>query len=256
MVSRHAAPGPAGAPVPVDIDRLRVPAHVAIIMDGNGRWAETRGLPRAAGHRAGRDAIRPTIEGCREIGVRILTLYAFSTENWQRPPDEVGALMELLHESLIQEAEELHRSGVRLRMSGDLEAMSPEIRDEIARVEALTRENQALVLNFALNYGGRAELVRASRHIAARVLQGGLPVDAIDESAIAAGLYTVGLPDPDLIIRTGGEQRLSNFLLWQAAYAELYFDDVYWPDFDRDHLFAAIAEYQRRQRRFGGTPGG
>jgi undecaprenyl diphosphate synthase len=245
-----------GVPVPPAIDRLRIPSHVAIIMDGNGRWAEARGLPRAAGHRAGRDAIRPTIEACREIGVKILTLYAFSTENWQRPADEVGGLMELLHESLIQEADELHRNGIRLLMSGDLEAISPEIRREITRVETLTRDNQALVLNFALNYGGRAELVRAARQVAARVREGRFDPDAIDEATIAGALYTADLPDPDLIIRTGGEQRLSNFLLWQAAYAELCFDDVYWPDFDREHLFAAIAEYQRRQRRFGGAAGG
>lgn len=212
-------------------------------------------MPRAAGHRAGREAIRRTIEACRDIGVRVLTLYAFSTENWRRPPDEVEALMDLLHQSLIQEADELHRSGIRLRMSGNLDAMSPEIRSEIARVETLTRENQALVLHFALNYGGRAELARAARQIAADVQCGRLALDAVDEAAVSARLYTADLPDPDLIIRTGREHRLSNFLLWQAAYAELVFDEVYWPDFDREHLFAAIAEYQRRQRRFGGTPG-
>jgi undecaprenyl diphosphate synthase len=243
------------APVPAALDRLRVPLHVAIIMDGNGRWAAGRGLSRPAGHRAGRDAIRRAIEGCREIGVRILTLYAFSTENWRRPPDEVEALMDLLHESLIQEAEELHRSGIRLRMSGDLEAISPQIRREIARVEALTGGNQALVLNFALNYGGRAELVHAAREIATRVRTGDLAPEAVDETTIARFLYTADLPDPELIIRTGGEQRLSNFLLWQAAYAELCFSDVYWPEFDREHLYAAVAEYQRRQRRFGGTSG-
>ncbi len=224
-------------------------------MDGNGRWAVGRGLPRSSGHRAGREAIRRTIEGCREIGVHILTLFAFSTENWQRPADEVEALMDLLHESLIQEAEELHRSGIRLRMWGDLDAIAPEIRQEIARVEGLTRDNQALVLNLALNYGGRAELAHAARQIAARVRAGELVPDAVDEETVARFLYAPDLPDPDLIIRTGREHRLSNFLLWQAAYAELCFDDVYWPDFDREHLFAAIAEYQRRQRRFGGTAG-
>jgi undecaprenyl diphosphate synthase len=229
-----------------------MPAHVAIIMDGNGRWAAARGLPRVAGHRAGRDAIRPTIEVCRELGVQTLTLYAFSTENWRRPQDEVGALMNLLQESLIQEAEELHRNGVRLRISGDVEAFPSAIRREITRVEALTRNNQALVLNFALNYGARAEIARAARRLAARAREGALAPEAIDEAALAGELYTADLPDPDLIIRTGGEQRLSNFLLWQAAYAELYFADVLWPDFGREHLVAAIAEFQRRQRRFGG----
>ncbi len=241
---------------PAALDRLRVPRHVAIIMDGNGRWAATRGLPRAAGHRAGRDAIRRTIEACREIGVAILTLYAFSTENWRRSPDEVEALMDLFRESLIEEADELHRSGIRLRMSGDLSAMPPEIHEQFRRVGALTRENQALVLNIAVNYGGRAELVHAARRIAEAVAEGRMPAAGIDDGSIADNLYTAGLPDPDLLIRTGGEQRLSNFLLWQAAYAELYFVDMYWPDFDRDHLFAAIADYQRRQRRFGGVPDG
>jgi len=223
-------------------------------MDGNGRWAASRGLPRAAGHRAGRDAIRRTMEACREIGVAVLTLYAFSTENWSRSPDEIEALMDLFHESLIQEADELHRLGIRLWMSGDLSAMPDEIREQFERVEALTRGNTALVLNIAVNYGGRAELVHAVRRIANAVADGRLPVDAIDERAIEGGLYTAGLPDPDLLIRTGYEQRLSNFLLWQAAYAELYFADLYWPDFDRRHLFAAVVEYQNRQRRFGGVP--
>ncbi|MBI3997732.1 MAG: isoprenyl transferase [Armatimonadetes bacterium] len=245
-----------GASTLETIDRLRVPAHVAIIMDGNGRWAASRSLPRSAGHRAGREAIRRTIEGCRRLGIRVLTLYLFSTENWRRPADEVDALMALLHESLIQEAEELHRSGIRLRVCGDVEAMPPEIRGLIAQVETLTRENQAMVLNIALNYGGRAEIVRAARRIAAEVAAGRRSLEAIDEAAVAAGLYTADLPDPDLVIRTGREQRLSNFLLWQAAYAELYFADVFWPDFEQEHLFTAVAEYQRRQRRFGGTPDG
>ncbi len=242
-------------PAIVAIDRLRVPAHIAIIMDGNGRWAAARGLPRSQGHRAGLDAIRRTIEGCRELGVGVLTLYAFSTENWRRPDDEVGALLDLLHESLIAEAEELHRTGIRLRISGALESMDPEIRNQITRVEALTHDNQALVLNIAFNYGGRAEIARAARQIAGEIASGRRPVESVDEDAIAARLYTVDLPDPDLLIRTGGEQRLSNFLLWQAAYAELYFIDVYWPDFTREHLTGAIAEYQQRQRRFGGTTG-
>ncbi|MDR7480989.1 MAG: isoprenyl transferase [Armatimonadota bacterium] len=240
------------APAPAAIDRTRVPAHVAIIMDGNGRWAGERGLPRAEGHRAGREAIRRTVEACRELGVQVLTLYAFSTENWQRPPEEVEALMRLLHQALLEEAEELHRQGIRLRFAGDLDGLAPAIREEIARVEALTRGNQAMVLNIALNYGGRAELVRAVRQLAADVRAGRRRLEEIDEAAVAGALYTAGLPDPDLLIRTGCEQRLSNFLLWQAAYAELYFADVFWPDFDRAHLLAALVEYQHRQRRFGG----
>ncbi|MDR7523133.1 MAG: isoprenyl transferase [Armatimonadota bacterium] len=240
---------------PADLDRLRIPAHVAIIMDGNGRWAATRGLPRSAGHRAGREAIRRTIEACRELGVRILTLYAFSTENWRRPPDEVEALLDLLRESLISEAEELHRTGIRLRISGDVDAMPPEIRREITRVVELTGANQAMVLNIALNYGGRDEIVRAARRLAQDVAAGRRSPDSIEEATLRGSLDTGDLPDPDLLIRTGGERRLSNFLLWQAAYAELYFTDVYWPDFQRDHLIAAIADYQQRQRRFGGAPG-
>ncbi|MDR7544620.1 MAG: isoprenyl transferase [Armatimonadota bacterium] len=237
------------------IDRLRLPRHIAIIMDGNGRWAAARGLPRAAGHRAGREAVRRTVAGCRELGVPVLTLYAFSTENWRRPADEVAALMELLHEAVIDEADELHRNGIRLRISGDLESMASPIRRELERAMALTSANEAMVLNVALNYGGRAEIVRAAQRLAAEVAAGRLVVDAIDEGAFTRHLYTGDLPDPDLLIRTAGEQRLSNFLLWQSAYAEFYFVDVYWPDFAREHLMAAIAEFQRRQRRFGGVPG-
>ena len=246
-------PSPSAQPAPAP-DRLRIPTHVAIIMDGNGRWAAARGLPRVAGHRAGRDAVRRTIEACRELGVSVLTLYAFSTENWRRPRDEVGALMDLLRESIIAEAEELHRNGIRLRLSGDVESIAPEIRRELDRAVALTFDNQALILNMALNYGGRAELVRAVRWIAAEAAAARLAPEAIDEGVIAAHLYTAGLPDPDLLIRTGSEQRLSNFLLWQSAYTEFFFLDAYWPDFGREHLVAAIAEYQQRQRRFGGAP--
>lgn len=237
-------------------DPLRIPTHIAIIMDGNGRWAASRGLPRAAGHRAGREAIRRTVEGCLELGVRVLTLYAFSTENWQRPPEEVEALMGLLRESLVAEAQELHRNGIRLLVCGDITSLPSDLRYEIQRAEALTRDNQAMILNFAFNYGGRAELVRAARSLAAGAVEGRRPVDSIDETAVAGALYTAGLPDPDLLIRTGGEQRLSNFLLWQAAYAELSFLDVFWPDFSRAHLVAAIADYQQRQRRFGRVPDG
>lgn len=249
MASRNSQPSPA------TLDPLRVPSHIAIIMDGNGRWASSRGLPRSAGHRAGLGAIRRAIEGCRDLGIRILTLYAFSTENWRRPSDEVGMLMGLLHERLVAEAEELQRSGIRVRVVGDLDVIAPETRAQIARVEAMTVESQALLLNIAFNYGGRAEITRAARALAARVREGQLDAEQISEPALAECLYTAGLPDPELLIRTGGEQRLSNFLLWQAAYAELVFLDVYWPDFDRHHLVAAVNEYQRRQRRFGGATG-
>lgn len=243
-------------PSSVPLDLLRIPAHIAIIMDGNGRWAVSRGLPRIAGHRAGVGAARRAIEGCRHLGIRILTLYAFSTENWYRPSDEVGALMGLLHERLVAEAEELHRSGVRVRIVGDLDAVAPETRAEIERVEAMTAENQALLLNVAFNYGGRAEIARAARTLAVRVRDGLCAIEQVSEQALSECLYTAGLPDPELLIRTGGEQRLSNFLLWQAAYAELVFLDVYWPDFDHSHLAAAISEYQQRQRRFGRVASG
>lgn len=242
-------------PPPAMLDPLRVPSHVAIIMDGNGRWATSRGLPRAAGHRAGLGAIRRAIEGCRDLGIRTLTLYAFSTENWRRPSDEVGMLLGLLHERLVAEAEELQRIGIRVRVIGDLDVMASETRAQIERVEALTAEGKALLLNIAFNYGGRAEIARAARALASRAMKRQLDVEQITEPALADCLYTAGQPDPELLIRTGGEQRLSNFLLWQAAYAELIFLDVFWPDFDRHHLAAAVNEYQKRQRRFGGATG-
>jgi undecaprenyl diphosphate synthase len=235
------------------LDRHRIPAHVAIIMDGNGRWASARGLPRALGHRAGRDAVRRAIEACRELGVAVLTLYAFSTENWRRSQEEVGALMELLHEALIAEADDLARNGVRFRTSGDLASIPRETRDALAQLAARTAGNSSIVLNLALNYGGRAEIAHAARELAREVATGQRTADSIDEAALADRLYTAGLPDPELLVRTGAEQRLSNFLLWQSAYSELVFLDIYWPDFTREHLVAAIAAFQARQRRFGGT---
>lgn len=223
-------------------------------MDGNGRWAAARGLHRAAGHRAGLEAVRRTLEACREIGVSILTLYAFSTENWRRPVEEVEALMQLLGEAVADEAAELAREGIQLRVSGELSSLDPGLRREVERVIELTRENRNLILNVAYNYGGRAEIAAAVRRLA-RDLTAGLPLDAINETALERYLYTAGLPDPDLLIRTGGEQRISNFLLWQIAYTELYFCDVYWPDFERTHLLDAIRDYQQRKRRFGGVEG-
>lgn len=224
-------------------------------MDGNGRWAAARGLHRAAGHRAGLEAVRRTLEACREIGVSILTLYAFSTENWRRPVEEVEALMQLLGEAVADEAAELAREGIQLRVSGELSSLDPGLRREVERVIELTRENRNLILNVAYNYGGRAEIAAAVRRLARDLTAGQLPLDAIDETALERYLYTAGLPDPDLLIRTGGEQRISNFLLWQIAYTELYFCDVYWPDFERTHLLDAIRVYQQRKRRFGGVEG-
>ena len=237
------------------LDPRRIPAHVAIIMDGNGRWAASRGLPRAAGHRAGVQAARRTLEACRDIGVRTLTMYAFSTENWRRPADEVEALMQLLADAVRDEAHDLVEGGVRLRISGELASLDPVLRSQVEHVVALTSGNDAFLLNVAYNYGGRAELTAAARAIAADV-QRGLSLELITEDTLASHLYTAGLTDPDLLIRTGGEQRLSNFLLWQIAYTELYFSDVHWPDFERAHLIEAVADYQHRRRRFGGVEGG
>ncbi|HEY6103419.1 MAG TPA: isoprenyl transferase [bacterium] len=238
------------------LDPRRIPAHIAIIMDGNGRWAASRGLPRADGHRAGVRAARRILEVCRDLGVRTLTLYAFSTENWRRPADEVEALMQLLAESVRDEAQELVEGGVRLRISGDLGLLDPGLREQVEQVVALTAANDRFVLNVAYNYGGRAELTTAARGIAADVRAGRLTPEMVTEATLAERLYTAGLEDPDLLIRTGGEQRVSNFLLWQIAYTELYFSDVHWPDFDRPHLVEAIADYQRRRRRFGGVEEG
>jgi undecaprenyl diphosphate synthase len=238
------------------LDRSRIPHHVAIIMDGNGRWAERQGLSRVEGHRAGREALRRVLRGACEVQIGILTLYAFSTENWRRPADEVHALMALLLESLDAEAEELHANGVRFRASGLVDEMPPDVQNAIRRVTALTERNGTITLNLALNYGGRRELTEAVRRIAGAVATGALEPAAIDEQTIAAALFAPDLPDPDLLIRTGGEQRLSNFLLWQAAYTELYFTDVPWPEFTKAHLFDAIAAYQARERRFGGVDRG
>src|SRR5579875_1167127 len=238
------------------LDPTRMPRHVAIIMDGNGRWAEVRGLTRLEGHRQGREAIRRTLEAARECGVEILTLYAFSTENWRRPLEEVEALMELLIDALQVEADGLYRNGVRLRVSGMIDEMPDDVRTALRRVIALTEGNASLTLNLALNYGGRRELTEAARRLAEAVAAGRLSPDEIDEDTLARYLFAPDLPDPDLLIRTGGEQRLSNFLLWQLAYAELYFTDVRWPDFGKLDFFAAIQAFPARARRFGGVERG
>ncbi|MFZ5814127.1 MAG: isoprenyl transferase [Bacillota bacterium] len=225
--------------------------HVGIIMDGNGRWAVQRGLPRTAGHRAGVEALRGVVKAAPELGIQILTCYAFSTENWKRPKDEVDTLMLLLLEYCRLEAETLHKNGVRINAIGRIEELPAPQQEEIHRAMALTRYNDRLILNLAVNYGGQAELVDAVRQLARAVQEGRLDPEAIDASLIGSHLYTAGLPDPDLVIRTAGEMRLSNFLLWQAAYSEIWVTDVYWPDFKREHLEQALSDFSRRERRFG-----
>lgn len=228
-----------------------LPRHVAIIMDGNGRWAQARGLPRIAGHRRGAEAVRRTVAGAREFGIPYLTLFGFSSENWKRPSSEIHDLMGLLRHYLLGEIAELHRNGIRLKVIGDIGRLAPDIVSLIDQAEALTHGNGAVTLTIALSYGGRAEIVAAVRAIAAQVARGGLAVDAVDEDCLARHLFTVDLPDPDLLIRTSGEQRISNFLLWQCAYSELVFTKTLWPDFAKSDLARAIDEYCGRERRYG-----
>jgi undecaprenyl diphosphate synthase len=224
-----------------------VPRHIAIIMDGNGRWAQERGLPRLSGHRAGTENIRRIIESCVEFGIQVLTLYAFSTENWRRPDSEVNGLMMILAEVIERETIKLHENGAQLRHIGSLDGVPTELRRRVEHAVDLTRCNSRLIVNVAFNYGGRAELVDAVR----RLIADGVQAEDVTEDRISAYLQTGGLPDPDLIIRTAGELRVSNFLLWQSAYAEFWSTAVYWPDFDRDELQRAIMDYGRRHRRFG-----
>ena len=234
------------------LDPEAVPAHVAIIADGNGRWAAARGLPRAAGHRAGAKAIEEAIAAAKECGIRYLTIYSFSTENWRRPLSEVSALMGLFVEVLQAKMVDLMAQGVRVRVIGDLDTMPPKTASAFRKAVADTAANKSLDLVVALNYGGRDEIVRASRALARDAADGLIGPDEIDETAFAGRLYTAGIPDPDLLIRTSGEMRLSNFLLWQVAYSEIRVTDVLWPDFCRDDLLEAVADYQGRERRFGG----
>ena len=229
------------------------PRHVAIIMDGNGRWAASRGLPRVAGHHRGADAVRTAVKACVELGVRYLTLYAFSSENWKRPADEISDLMALLRLYLRRELAELASNGVRLRVIGDRVALDDDIQALIREAESRTLANAALTLTVALNYGGRNEIVGAARRIAEAVADGRLRPEQVTAEVFESHLQTEGMPDPDLIIRTSGERRLSNFLLWQCAYAELVFTPVLWPDFGHDALIAAIREYHGRERRYGGA---
>lgn len=229
----------------------QVPRHVAIIMDGNGRWARERNLPRPLGHRSGMKSVRAVVEGSLAAGVDVLSLFAFSQENWQRPAAEIKALMSLLREYIAREAAELDAQGVRVRVLGDLSRLTPLAASAAEQLVAMTADNSRLTLNLFISYGSRAELVRAAKLIARDVRDGRLDLDAVDEEALRSRLYTSDCPDPDLLIRTSGEQRISNFLLWQCAYAELYMSPVLWPDFSRRHLYEAIMAYQNRDRRFG-----
>jgi len=245
-------PGSADQKLLAAIEWERLPRHVAIIMDGNGRWAARRGQPRIAGHRAGVEAVRASVDTGARLGLGALTLYAFSTENWKRPRYEVDALMRMLRKYLRIELDEIQRQNIRFQTIGRTEALTPRVREEIARASEQTASNSGMVLSVALNYGGRAEIVDASRAAVRKLEAAGKSVDDLDEVAIAQELYTSNLPELDLLVRTSGEMRISNFLLWQMAYAEIHVTDTLWPDFRRLHLLQAIADYQQRSRRFGG----
>ncbi|MEP0698834.1 MAG: isoprenyl transferase [Nitratireductor sp.] len=229
------------------------PAHIAIIMDGNGRWAKARGMPRTAGHRAGVEVLRKTVRAAGEAGIDWLTVYAFSSENWSRPASEVNDLMGLLKLFIRRDLAELHQNGVKVRVIGDRKGLKPDIKALLEEAEALTRDNIAMNLVIAFNYGARDEIARAAPKIARMAARGEITADQVTEDTFAAFLDTAGIPDPDLIIRTGGDQRLSNFLLWQAAYAEFVYLPGHWPDFTRDDLLAAIEIFANRDRRFGGV---
>lgn len=238
-----------------EIDPSRLPHHVAIIMDGNGRWAVQRNQPRLFGHKAGASSVKDVVETAKEIGVKVLTLYAFSSENWNRPKQEVSGLMSILKNYLASELARLMKNGIQLRCIGDIERFPVEPRKALLHAIENTSDNQEFILNLALSYGARDELVRATRLLARECAEGRLDPDDIDDKALESHLYTAGIPDPDLLIRTGGESRVSNFLLWQISYAEIYFTDVMWPDFRRPNFLKAIQDYQNRERRFGRTSG-
>lgn len=234
-------------------DEIIIPQHIAVIMDGNGRWAKARGLPRIAGHRKGAEAVRKIVEKSSQLGIKYLTLYSFSSENWKRPLEEVSGLMSLLRRYLKSEIAELHGKDVRFRVIGDRARLDNDIRRLIEDAEAMTERNSGLTLVLALSYGGRQEIAEAVRNIAKSAELGLIKSEAVDEDVFSAYLNTAGIPDPDLLIRTSGEQRISNFLLWQLAYAELYFTNKFWPEFGESDLVAAIEEFQKRDRRFGAT---
>lgn len=235
-----------------EIDKNNIPRHVAIIMDGNGRWAKKRGLPRSVGHKAGVETIREIVKSSSKLGIKYLTLYAFSTENWKRPKDEVSALMKLLVEYLKNEVNELNDNNVIINFIGDISMLPKVCQDELIKAKDITKDNTGLCLNLALNYGGRGEIVLAVKEIAKELKKGLINENDINESLISSKLYTANMDDPDIIIRPSGEYRLSNFLLWQSAYSELWFSDIYWPDFTSNDLYKAVLDYQNRDRRFGG----
>jgi undecaprenyl diphosphate synthase len=227
----------------------RIPAHIAIIMDGNGRWAKARNLPRLAGHRAGTENLRRILNACVEFGIKTLTIWAFSTENWRRPQEEVHGLMDILEQVIDRELAEMHKNGVRLRHLGRLEGIADHLQTKVRHAVELTRNNERITLNVAFNYGGKAEILDAVK----RIIADGVRPEDVDENLFAGYLSTAGQPDPDMIIRTGNESRISNFMLWQGAYAEWYFTPILWPDFDKEELRKALDEYARRERRFGMT---
>jgi undecaprenyl diphosphate synthase len=237
----------------IEIDKSKLPVHIAIIMDGNGRWAKKRNLPKNLGHREGGNTLKKIVSYCGETGIKYLTVYAFSTENWNRPKSEVDALMALLMEYLRNAERELSGKNVRIRIVGNIRGLSEEVQKEIARVEKATEKNDGICLNIAWNYGGRDEIVHVVKEIVKELDRGNIKAKDIDEKIISKSLYTVGIPDPDLLIRTSGEKRLSNFLLWQCAYTEFWYTDVLWPDIREEHIKEAILDYQKRNRRFGGV---
>ncbi len=231
----------------------RLPGHLAVIMDGNGRWAQLKGMFRTAGHEKGANAVKEVVEGCGDLGIKFVTLYAFSTENWNRPKMEVKTLMNLLVSSLKKEIETLQKNKIRLNAIGNIESLPSKVYRELKEVMEKTKENDKMVLTLALSYGSREEITHTIKELCSKVKNNIISIEKIDETVINEHLYTQNLPDVDLLIRTSGEQRISNFLLWQIAYAELYFTDVLWPDFTKEHLFEAIINYQNRERRFGKT---
>jgi undecaprenyl diphosphate synthase len=251
MTEEHGHVG-TGARAAMPACRSAVPRHVAIIMDGNGRWAAQRGLPRISGHHHGTDNIRPITTAAAEIGIKYLTLWAFSTDNWRRPQEEIDGILRILAGVIDRETDELDRQGAQLRHIGSLEGLNPQLQATVLAAIERTRRNNRLILTLAFNYSGRQELLAAIKSL----LSSGIPAEAVDEDALQAHLFTRDLPDPDLIIRTSGEHRISNFLLWQSAYSEFYFTPTLWPDFGPQDLFDAIAEFGRRDRRFGGVPDG
>lgn len=236
-----------------ELDMSNIPKHIGVIMDGNGRWAKRRGLPRSAGHKRGADILENICDCCNALGVRVLTVYAFSTENWSRPQKEIDALMDLLYDYLMQVEEKFRGRDMKLKISGDISPLSDKIKKAIAHAEDVTSSGKRMILNIALNYGGRDEIVRAARKIADEAANGSIKASDLTEQSFAGYLDTAGLPEVDLIIRPSGEKRLSNFMLWQAAYAELWYSDICWPDFTEADMKQAILDYQNRDRRFGGV---